>query len=202
LFYGHPVKDLGLKDFWDWFKYIHLIAHSAGGKLIDKAAKQLAWMKNRKNMEKPFIHLTFLDAYTPEKEDREGAGSYGSLPDYPNHYSEHYVDRSPSSFPIPGFQNTNTILPNAFNFDITHWIGADKGAFFGHFWPINWYIQSITEIDNEMPKPGLPLSREGGNNGYDQLSTRFQPGGTCSIIDKVTWSLSWSLCGQKIPISP
>jgi hypothetical protein len=19
LFYGHPVKDLGLKDFWDWF---------------------------------------------------------------------------------------------------------------------------------------------------------------------------------------
>jgi hypothetical protein len=26
LFYGHPVKDLGLKDFWDWFLVLLVLA--------------------------------------------------------------------------------------------------------------------------------------------------------------------------------
>jgi hypothetical protein len=177
------------------YTYIHFIAHSAGANLIDQAAKQLAEMKRQRNMEEPFIHLTFLDAYTPPKgaeESKSAKDRYGSLPnDYLKHYSEHYVDK--------GLVRTDESLPNAFNFDITDWKGAGKGDFllFGHWWPVRWYIQSITEIDNETPRPGLPLSREGGNNGYAQLSTRFQPGGTCSIIDEVTWSISWLLCGQK-----
>jgi hypothetical protein len=53
------------------YKHIYLIAHSASSKLIDEAAKRLSKL-NEKDAERPFIHLTFLDAYTPKKEDREG----------------------------------------------------------------------------------------------------------------------------------
>jgi hypothetical protein len=74
------------------YKHIHLIAHSAGSKLIDEAAKRLSKL-NEKNAERPFIHLIFLDAYTPPFKGYDDKDIYGSLPGYPNHYSEHYVDR-------------------------------------------------------------------------------------------------------------
>jgi hypothetical protein len=76
------------------YEYIHLIGHSAGAKLINKAAQQLAVDKNRQNAKKPFIHLTFLDAYTRDATDDRG---YGSLPNY----SEHYVDRTPFTIIAP-----------------------------------------------------------------------------------------------------
>jgi hypothetical protein len=41
------------------YEYVHFIGHSAGAKLIHEASKKLAANKKR-----PFIHLTFLDAYT------------------------------------------------------------------------------------------------------------------------------------------
>jgi len=37
------------------YGYIHLIAHSAGSKLIDGAAKRLSELKNQENAERPFI---------------------------------------------------------------------------------------------------------------------------------------------------
>jgi hypothetical protein len=42
--------------------------------------------------ENPFIHLTFLDAFTLSDHDKD---AYGFLPNnYQNYYAEHYVDRS------------------------------------------------------------------------------------------------------------
>jgi Domain of unknown function (DUF5011) len=160
------------------YKYIHLIAHSAGSKLIDEAAKKLSELKNEKNAEKPFIHLTFLDAYTPNDEDRNGTGSYGSLLNYPNHNSEHYVDRTIS--PIPDLNETNAILPNAFNFDVTNWEGADKSEWylFGHWWPVYWYMRSITFDDGF---PGFPLSFEGGNNQFNELRKKYPLGKQCFL---------------------
>jgi len=72
------------------YKYIHLIGHSAGAKLIHEASKTLAEYKNREGGEKPFIHLTFLDAYTQDDKDsgkdpNEIRKSYGYLEGYPNH---------------------------------------------------------------------------------------------------------------------
>ena len=166
------------------YKYIHLIAHSAGSKLIHEAAQTLSKLKNQKNVGKPFIHLTFLDAYTPNDESRIGDDSYGYLPDYPNHYAEHYVDW--------GLPFTNAILQNAFNFDITGWIGANKGdpLTVGHIWPRYWYIQSMigpyfyvcgSNSDLVRPCYGYPLSFEGGTNEFNELDQMYPPGRKCFI---------------------
>jgi hypothetical protein len=155
------------------YKHIHLIAHSAGSNLIDQAAKKLAEDKKGKNMEKPFIHLTFLDAYTPDKDAKD---RYGSLPnDYLKHYSEHYVDKG---FPFSDL--TDETLPNAFNFNITDWIGMDKShpLLFGHLWPLDWYVKSITAPQFNY---GFPLSFEGGNNQFTELDQKYPPGQQCSI---------------------
>lgn len=179
------------------YKYIHLISHSAGAKLIDEAAKQLAKMKPRKNAEKPFIHLTFLDAYTPPGEDEES--KYGSLSkDYP-HYSEHYVDRGKGALP-----STNKTLKNAFNFDITRWKHTQGGGLLGHDWPLNWYINNITAPEFNNGVPGFPLSLEGGynKNKFDKLSERFPPNDGCEIIDKVALLLCKPDPPFKIPRTP
>jgi hypothetical protein len=166
------------------YEHTHLIAHSAGAKLIDEAAIQIASNNNQKNAKKPFIHLTFLDAYTPNNDD------YGNLGTYP-HYAEHYVDRT--FYQVPDWVVlTNTILPHAFNFDITHWIGADKGdpLTFGHIWPRYWYIQSMTGpyfyvcgSNSTLLRScyGYPLSFEGGTNDFNELDQVYGPGKQCSI---------------------
>lgn len=157
------------------YQYIHLIAHSAGAKLIDEAAKKLALDKQTKNQERPFIHLTFLDAYTPLEVDKSVlVGSYGSLlNDYLEHYSEHYVHK--------GFPYTDETLPHAFNFDITRWGVADPlKEPFGHLRPLNWYIQSITAPKPEFKylKYGHPLSREGGNQFINVMGKLYPPPST------------------------
>jgi hypothetical protein len=181
--YDHDVKQGQSGELVDTinypeYGYIHLIAHSAGSKLIDEAAKQLAMLKNEKNAEKPFIHLTFLDAYTPSVEDREGDKSYGSMPDYPYHYAEHYVDRT--FYEIPDWITmTNTILPYAFNFDITDWQtdNPDEKKDWGHQWPRHWYKKSIiaTEPGYEYLKYGHPLSLEGGNQQFIHVMGQLYP---------------------------
>jgi hypothetical protein len=158
------------------YKHIHLIAHSAGSKLINEAAQTLSELKNQKNPERPFIHLTFLDAYTPNDEDIKGDNSYGSLPDYPNHYAEHYVDK--------GLAFTNAILQNAFNFDITNWKHTqEEDGFLGHDWPREWYINSITAPEFRYGY-GFPLSLESGG-GIDRFN---------EVADKWPASNSPKLC--------
>lgn len=149
-------------DEYPKYTHIHLVAHSAGAKLIDQAAKNLAVQKNRKNKDKPFIHLTFLDAYTRTDHDRT---VYGSLPnDYP-HYAEHYVH-------ISGLKVADAILLHAYNFDITEWHPdnaqekEEKEKDWGHQWPRYWYEKSVTSTGF---KCGFALSVEGGNNKINSL---------------------------------
>jgi hypothetical protein len=146
------------------YKHVHLIGHSAGAKLIHDAAT--AYISDYFIREQnPFIHLTFLDAYTPNEWDNNGHGSYGSLPtDYPNHYSEHYVDKT------PGWPFTDADLTYAFNFDITDCPSSNPGfekRDFGHQWPRYWYQNSVTIPGFPY---GYPLSREGGNNQIANLA--------------------------------
>ncbi len=148
------------------YEYIHLVAHSTGAKLIDKAAKWLALDKERKNKERPFIHLTFLDAYTPD-EDRS---DYGNLANYP-HYAEHYVHR--------GLRYTDTCLSYAFNVDLGYVIVRGGGGFGGHQTPRKWYKESIT---NQYLKHGYSLSLEGGNNEYKELIRRYPEHKQCRLF--------------------
>jgi len=150
------------------YKHVHFIGHSAGSKLIHEAATTYI-SDYFIRQENPFIHLTFLDAYTPNEWDSNGEGSYGSLPtDYPNHYSEHYVDR--------GLVLTDACLENAFNFDITNWIPDkdDRSFEFGHQWPHRWYKKSVSFPPVGPLTPGFAygyrLSLEGSGKDLNELS--------------------------------
>jgi hypothetical protein len=138
------------------YEYIHLIAHSAGAKLIDEAAFQIAL----NNTDQPFLHITFLDAYTRDDNDKI---NYGGLPiDYP-HYVEHYVDKSPLDV-------ADACLASAFNFDVAKWshFPWEGGLLPGHQWPVNWYKKSITSTSPQF-KYGYPLSLEGSGKNIDEL---------------------------------
>ena len=161
------------------YKYIHFITHSAGAKLVQSAASQIATHYDQNNTEKPFIHLTFLDAYTKDDEDSGkdmNNKGYGSLEGYTNHYSEHYVDR--------GLASTDACLTNAFNFDMSRWKHSPTESLkFGHHWPIHWYQQSVISTSPQF-KYGFPLSLEGGNNLNNLISrrdTEFLPGKQCVL---------------------
>jgi fibro-slime domain-containing protein len=136
------------------YEYVHLIAHSARAKLIDEAALQIAL----NNIDQPFLHITFLDAYTRDDNDKI---NYGGLPvGYPR-YVEHYVDR--------GLPYTNTCLLNAFNFDISKWSHFPwEGGELGHQWPRRWYEKSVTSTSPQF-KYGYPLSLEGSGKDIDGL---------------------------------
>jgi hypothetical protein len=126
------------------------------------------------NKEGSFIHLTFLDAFTPFDTD---VGSYGFLANYPKHYAEHYVDRTQ---PIIDTR-TNAILPNAFNFDITGWTpdSSDERRDFGHQWPRYWYKKSV--VSPEFSRYGYRLSLEGGNDQFNVLTEQYPAGKQCSL---------------------
>jgi len=159
------------------YKYIHLIGHSTGSRLIDLTGKRLVnyYNETKNDEEKPFIHLTFLDAYQPNNDD------YGFLENYPDHYAEHYVNRgNPLSL---DWLLTDPCLNYAFNFDITDWENADKDPLFpnsGHFWPFHWYRQSVTTSGFKF---GYPLSYEGGVQTYRSLSTDYRNHRQCRLTD-------------------
>ena len=93
------------------------------------------------------------------------------LEEYPEHYSEHYVDI--------GLASTDAILRNAFNFDITHWKHSlSEGWPFGHFWPLNWYKNSVTTSGFNY---GYPLSLEG----------------VAALIDSMNWLTSGLLATYR-----
>jgi hypothetical protein len=150
---GGKLKD-AIFNVNNHYKYVHLIAHSAGVKLIDEAANELIieWLKIQNVNDRPFIHLTFLDAYRPYND------YYGFLGGNYPHYSEHYVDVNPVA------QYTNDYLPHAFNFDITNWTDMkdDRALEFGHQWPRRWYTRSVESPNRTGDivgiSPGFPLS--------------------------------------------
>jgi hypothetical protein len=115
------------------YKYIHMIGHSAGARLIHEAASVLT--KTQTN--KPFIHLTFLDAFRPFFDE------YGNLENYSERFSEHYVD--------VGLPQTDDYLPHAFSFDITDWHPVshqdpDEKRDNGHQWPRAWYEPDFSVV--------------------------------------------------------
>jgi hypothetical protein len=131
----------------------------------------------------PFLHLTFLDAYTPSKSD---ADTYGKLAD--PHFSEHYVDI--------GLWYTDTKLPNAVNFDITNWdmtgwehLSKDDKREWGHQWPRYWYEKSVTTPT--LTSLGYNFTFESrGTEFYNEYSL-FRPS-ECFLVDK----LGLSVCSQ------
>jgi hypothetical protein len=161
----------------DSYEYVHFIGHSAGARLIHEASKRLAANKKR-----PFIHLTFLDAYTWDNDKN----SYGSSADY----AEHYVDRGFAAGPA----STDENLVHAFNFDITNWqsVSQHEKRDNGHQWPRDWYQKSV-KIPG-FSRYGFPLSLEGGADAKKYRA--IKPPGPCMLQNKD------SLCNFDLPSGP
>jgi hypothetical protein len=165
------------------YEHVHLIGHSAGAKLIQVGAEELVPIYKFYN-ENPFIHLTFLDAYTPKPRDIR---NYGRLQHYANHYLEHYVDlvnhpRGLVCRAAEFFGPTNEILRHALNFNITKWKSEDplkEKGLCGHQWPRYWYEKSVTLGGFRY---GYPLSLEGGYSKYKALAKKkYLKGEECPL---------------------
>lgn len=154
-------------------KNIHLIGHSAGANIIQTAVDELV-LKYKNNSNRPFVHLTFLDAFAPGGEaerygDFSSGGSYG----YGfSGYAEHYVDirlLGPDAGNFDSIRyvldSTHSPLKNAVNFDVT---SLDKDFIetidpltnwnWYHKWPIKVYNDSVLRQD--YYKMGFPYSME------------------------------------------
>ena len=186
------------------YQYIHLIAHSAGARLIEDAATQIAAAKQAlPDSTKPFIYMSFLDAYVSDNSSDNtlrGTATYGYLPNYPHYYSEQYVDLTQPKYSqnplLPGIK----ILSNAYNVDITGWPitsvgyctigpfsvpGTQEKCLYGHHWPRYWYEKSVTAHWYDKAsgfRYGYPLSLEGGNSNLDALSSTSYPPGKCTKL--------------------
>lgn len=146
---------------------LHLIAHSAGSNLIQTVVDDLAeYFRTHNDRKKPSIHLTFLDAYAPKHENER----YGELYNFSG-YAEQYVDTAIT----PDLPDTNIILPNAINFDVTQLTNISNRT---HTWPIDFYNESINNPSsynigfNFSNESLYGLERNYGLNGY-----------TCNIND-------------------
>ena len=104
---------------------IHFVGHSAGSWLIDSAADLLD-----PNL---VIHTTFLDAYTPTWA-ASGNLSLGDSADW----SEHFVDTRPVPF-------TNSVLPQAYNIDVTLLDTPTVNPIDWHSWPHEWYRNTAAD---------------------------------------------------------
>lgn len=152
---------------------IHFIAHSAGAELIQSAA---SWIRQNADV-KPIMQLTFLDAYDPL-----GSGSFYGLNPNPSvssdWWAEQYVDMHGDL--VPSYNNTNIILNNAYNFDVTPmdpYSGLDLTNY--HAWPYMWYQTSATLGNYGY---GFPLSLESGKT---KLPLNFKPSGYCVLNSNI-----------------
>src|ERR1017187_4031646 len=103
----HNAEDIGTKIGREiaeqGWAHVHLIGHSAGAGLIQKAAEAI--YKNAPGIE---VHTTFLDPFLGL--DKHGLSEYGTNADWSDSYFDH--DTVTGSY-------TEGRLPNAYNADVT-----------------------------------------------------------------------------------
>jgi hypothetical protein len=195
---GKEIVNPSARPGWQ-YNYVHFITHSAGSRLIHEAAKYI----KTKDATPPFIHSTFLDAYSPNSDEKIYA--------YRSDYAEQYVDR--------GLPLTNADLRGAYNFNITDLLKPPLGTPFlngwpneliqqYHFWPVDWYQQSIRT--QSVYRFGFPLSFE--VNGNSDLSSYYSelkntllkpifpggPGGSCKIDSETVCTVEHDLANPII----
>lgn len=154
------------------YSNIHLIAHSAWTNLIQKTVDNLSKFYHDKwiaPQNAPKIHLTFLDAYIPNGDDKK---TFGDLSNGQSDYSllgyaEQYVDT------MDHLMDTNIKLLKATNFDVTYLTSESNRS---HTWPIDFYNNWIINSEYTLPLSnsknafsiGFRLSKESLNSiNYD-----------------------------------
>ncbi len=153
------------------FDYVHLVGHSAGSQVIQSAVEKL-----RNSSTKPvFVHSTYFDAYHPEG---ESFAAYGTE----SNWSEQFVDMRDNIYDT--LEETNLVLPGAFNFDVTRLDPDQSTTLIGaHAWPYDWYRHTIDA-------PQIWTYGWGTTKEYD-VSRRpshndLARGGLCELVSEST----------------
>jgi len=138
------------------FKHIHLVGHSAGSWVIHSAARQIA----RKYPNTQF-HLTFLDAYIPDKWEAEQLGQVFELPECQKsqYWGEHYYTRDITR------KVTEHNLKEAHNIDIS----ALDPLIVEHEFPYRWYMATITGRYQRWDERDEPVATRCGDMDYGFL---------------------------------
>lgn len=135
------------------FKHIHLIGHSAGAWVIHSAARQIALRYPDTQ-----FHLTFLDAYVPEKWDNYQLGLVFELParQKSQYWGEQYYTRDVT------WKVTEYDLRQAHNVDIS----ALDPLIVEHEFPYRWYMATITGRYQRWDEKSEPVNTRFGEIDY------------------------------------
>jgi hypothetical protein len=166
---GAYIVTLGQNTPNQKWAHVHLIGHSAGGALINEAAKVIINASPTTT-----VHTTFLDAYTGVEDG--GRVEYGQYSQWADSYFA--VDNGTGDALLGRTDGrTDGPLVHAYNVDVT-WLdpsalsGVDVvyssdstpafQVFSSHGWPIQFYQDTITGGLPGAAGYGFPLSKEGG----------------------------------------
>ena len=171
------------------WKFVHLIAHSAGAAVIEGIAKVLKASPNP-----PVIQETFLDPYSGFT-SLTGRGVYGANADWADNYSGFgdFLDIAPA---LLGLGNsTDGKLDYAYNVDVS-WVDPKRQiihlgnlgevATSSHGWPYKFYTETVLGTETNCAAGyGFPLSKEGGgwNNNAANYPEGLNPLGLCGPSD-------------------
>jgi len=141
------------------FEHIHLIGHSAGAWTIHTAAKDIAQVRPQTT-----FHLTFLDAYVPEKWDPDVLGQIYSddVKQSLQVWSDHYYTKDIT------YKVTQYDLKNAHNVDIT----ALDPLITEHEFPYRWYMATITGHYDRWDEKNQPVYTRANEIDYGFARTR------------------------------
>ena len=182
------------------YQRLHLIAHSAGSRLIETVKDRLL-----SSATAPKIHMTFLDPYDPPVNETK-ISHYGKNAQW----VDNYLDTSTLGGELSGIEDPNNTLISAANFDVTQNIDKPPVGI-SHSWPYKFYTKSIGG-NNYLY--GFPLSLE-FNGSIDILSslksyrtcalrdgrlpcTRVVPGKPASDYDKVACNAGQDACAGEV----
>jgi hypothetical protein len=154
------------------FRHIHLIGHSAGSWTIHAAARRIAEVRPETT-----FHLTFLDAYVPDKWDPDELGRIfdDNLKQNIQVWADQYYTKDIT------YKVTQYDLKNAHNVDLT----AIDPFIAEHEFPYRWYMATITGRYDRWDEKKEPV--------YTQANSIDYGFARCLESGRANWALTQTL---------
>ncbi|MBL91792.1 MAG: hypothetical protein CMH56_08295 [Myxococcales bacterium] len=148
------------------YQHLHLVAHSAGSYVIHALAQTVSTQKSDMT-----IHATYLDPFTANGffDWSYGQREFGRHADYAENFMN--VDD-----PVP---STNNLLEHAHNFDVTALRPDDYDNTKTHWWPVDYYRESVANDE----RVGYAHSQTALEEGLDTLKSQFPKGEVTMVND-------------------
>ena len=147
------------------YKHFHLVAHSVGSYVIHALAETVSSQN-----EAITIHATYLDPFTANGflDWTYGQREFGRYADY----AENFYNKDD---PVP---STNELLEHAHNFDVTALRPDDYDTEKLHWWPTDFYIDSVGQETQVGYAHALQIIDE----GFTAFTESF-PQGEATVLE-------------------